>query len=208
MRQSQSLGTLSEYTIASSPVKDRGRSRRRRSKQKINSAFQWWGMRSGIIPMQTPFTSEWDVRGHQMFPVDGMQQIQAVCFWESQGWLGTEVRGRGLPVACGRGRTRELSETRRGRHFGTQWPDNVVGTLPSNNILERLTTSGEAPPQSPPPPPRPSDHSGIQQEMSLGRSCRAIFGTQTFESQTPPPLFKYILAHPTPSSGPCPACPY
>ena len=38
-----------------------------------------------------------------------------------------------------------------------------------------------------PPPPDQSDHCGKKPNVPSGKSCRAIFSTQTFHSQTPPP---------------------
>ena len=44
---------------------------------------------------------------------------------------------------------------------------------------------GGAPPID--PPPQDQDHRETKQNLPLGKSGRAIFGTQTFGSQTPPP---------------------
>ena len=43
-------------------------------------------------------------------------------------------------------------------------------------------------PATPPPPPDQSDHRGTNGNLQSGKSDRAIFGTHTFGSQTPPPL--------------------
>ena len=43
---------------------------------------------------------------------------------------------------------------------------------------------GKGPPH---PPQDQSDHRGKQRHLQSGKSCRPIFGTQTFGSQTPPP---------------------
>ena len=40
----------------------------------------------------------------------------------------------------------------------------------------------------PPPPPDQSDHCGKKRNLQLGKSDWAIFGAETFGSQTPPPL--------------------
>ena len=44
---------------------------------------------------------------------------------------------------------------------------------------------------SPPPPPDQSDHRAKKRNSRLGKSCPAIFGAQTFGSQTPPPPVKH-----------------
>ena len=49
--------------------------------------------------------------------------------------------------------------------------------------LERLTTLAGPPP----PPPDQSDHRGKKRNLQQGKSGQAIFGTQFFGSQTPPP---------------------
>ena len=53
--------------------------------------------------------------------------------------------------------------------------------------VRRRGRGGPPPPGPPPPPPDQSDKRGIQRNLQSGKSCRAIFGTQTFGSQTPPP---------------------
>ena len=53
---------------------------------------------------------------------------------------------------------------------------------PGGDVVERPYTAGGAP-----PPPGPKDHRGKQRNLQLGPSYRAIFGTQTFETQAPPP---------------------
>ena len=63
----------------------------------------------------------------------------------------------------------------------------VTGTL----VLQWLTTIGGAPP---PPPRRRSDHCGKKRNLQLGKSGRAIFGTQNFGSQTFPPSSLLVLA--------------
>ena len=42
-------------------------------------------------------------------------------------------------------------------------------------------------PRTPPPLPDQRDHRGKQRNLQSGKSDQAIFGTQTFRSQTPPP---------------------
>jgi len=60
----------------------------------------------------------------------------------------------------------------------------------AKDVLERLTTMGGAPLPTPRTPRTPdqSDKSGKKRNLPLGKSCRAIFGTQYFGSQTPPPF--------------------
>ena len=62
----------------------------------------------------------------------------------------------------------------------------------ARGVLECLYIVGGAPPPPPPPghpPPDQSDHRGKNRNLQSGKSCRAIFGTQTSRSQTPyPPL--------------------
>ena len=74
--------------------------------------------------------------------------------------------------------------------------------------LERLTTVGAPPPPRPldPPPPDQSDHRVKKRNLPLGKSCRAIFGTQSFRS--PPPLrqrqtirYRGLVPTPPPSSS-------
>ena len=52
----------------------------------------------------------------------------------------------------------------------------------------------------PPSPPDQSDHRGKKRNLPLGESCQAIFGTQTFGSQTPPLLSSNTSSTP-PSHG-------
>ena len=55
-----------------------------------------------------------------------------------------------------------------------------------------------------PPPPDPRDHRGKKRNLQLGKCGWAIFGTQTFGSQTLPPV--RILPWPQPCGG-CVSCP-
>ena len=58
----------------------------------------------------------------------------------------------------------------------------------SREVLERPYTVGGwggSPPWTPPPPPDQSDHHG--EKLPLGKSVRAIFGTQSFWAPDPPP---------------------
>ena len=54
----------------------------------------------------------------------------------------------------------------------------------------------------PSPPPDQHDRSGKKRNFQSGISCRAIFGTQTFGSQSPPPFFYYLTPPPL---VPCPS---
>ena len=88
------------------------------------------------------------------------------------------------------------SETQRCRwagHCCVQSRDNAAARskpLPCNghrtclSINHRVHIRGNS---RTPPPPDQSDHRGKQQNSQKGKSCRAIFGTQTFGSQTPHP---------------------
>ena len=51
----------------------------------------------------------------------------------------------------------------------------------------RTADNHRSPPLPPLDPPPTSDHRGEKRNLPLGKPGPAIFGTQTFESQTPPP---------------------
>ena len=53
-------------------------------------------------------------------------------------------------------------------------------------VVHRRTRG--VPPLNPPPPPDQSDYRGQKRNLPSGKFCQAIFCTQNFESQTPPPL--------------------
>ena len=57
-------------------------------------------------------------------------------------------------------------------------------------------------PLDPPPPTHQSDHREKQQNLPLGESGRAIFGTQSFGSQTPPPPNAWPRNAPFPTPRP------
>ena len=74
-------------------------------------------------------------------------------------------------------------------------PTNGGGGGGSSLALERSTTVGGHP-----PPPDRGDHRGRKRSLQKGRFDWAIFGTQTFGSQTPPLSSNVSLA-------PAPPCP-
>ena len=55
-------------------------------------------------------------------------------------------------------------------------------------------TRSPPPPLFRPPPPDQNDHSGKKRNLQLGKPDWAIFSTQTFGSQTPPPSSLLMLA--------------
>ena len=60
-------------------------------------------------------------------------------------------------------------------------------------------------PPPPPPPPDQRDHRGTKRDLQNGKFCWAIFGAQTFGSQTPPlPLLSSNTALPLPLPLPLP----
>ena len=63
-------------------------------------------------------------------------------------------------------------------------PSGSVCVAPPKDVLERRTAIGGAPPQTP-PPRRPKLPWWGTTKFTIGKSCRAIFGTQPFGSQTP-----------------------
>ena len=72
--------------------------------------------------------------------------------------------------------------------MGLFGPAKALGS--PRQVLEWLYTvgGGGVPPPGPPsPPPDQSDHRGKKRNLQKGKSDRAVFGTQTFGSQTPPP---------------------
>ena len=86
------------------------------------------------------------------------------------------------------GKIHELTNSLKVLHVGMGVGPGVLGW--------RYTAGGAGVPPAP-PPPRPHDQSdrGKQRTVPSGKTCRAILGTHTFGSQTPPPLL-YAQQHP------------
>ena len=61
-------------------------------------------------------------------------------------------------------------------------PGDCPGPRKGATTRRNVTRGGGTPPPPGPPPP----HRGKERNLPKGESCRAIFGTQTFGSQTPP----------------------
>ena len=80
-------------------------------------------------------------------------------------------------------------------------PPLAAGT-PCRDVLQWPYIVGGGGVTPPLDPPDQSDYRGKKQYFQWGKSCWAIFGTQTFGSQTPLPPFQYFPDSPPPPASP------
>ena len=82
-----------------------------------------------------------------------------------------------------------------------EWRQEGQGSMAVHRMRREGTLPG---PLAPPPPQDQSGHSGNKRKFQLGKSDRAIFSTQTFGSQTPPPSPSSNTSLPRASIAPSP----